>query len=165
MLAHLRDTLSSLIFIAWSSIAQLVCEWVFSLRVIWCIRLSGFEACIQQGKTTCLLPIRKSFACARASQDVQRTTAPSAGQDHKMRTLAACGYFSGPLHGKLHHATKFQAVMWFLQFHLSGPSLSWKNSKFHGTHKKWLIMAILSSDLRHGTMHYSTNRQANSWNP
>ena len=28
----------------------------------------GFESCIQQKKTTCLLSIRKSFACARASK-------------------------------------------------------------------------------------------------
>ena len=33
--------------------------------------------------------------------------------------------YSDP-HHKLHHATKFQAVMWFPQFHLPGPNLPWK---------------------------------------
>ena len=31
-------------------------------------KTSGFESCIQQRKTTCLLSIRKSLACARASK-------------------------------------------------------------------------------------------------
>ena len=31
-------------------------------------RDSGFESCIQQRKTTCLLSIRKSFACVKASK-------------------------------------------------------------------------------------------------
>ena len=53
---------------AWSSIAQLVCKWAFSLLVIWCLRLPSFESCIQQRRTTFLLSIRKSLACARASK-------------------------------------------------------------------------------------------------
>ena len=53
---------------AWSSIAQSVCEWAFSLMAIWCIKLPNFDSCIAQRETTCLLSIRKSFACARASQ-------------------------------------------------------------------------------------------------
>ena len=48
---------------AGSSIAQSVCEWVFSLLTIW----GAHTSCIQQWKTTCLLSIRKSLACARAS--------------------------------------------------------------------------------------------------
>ena len=47
---------------------------------------------------------------------------------------------SDPLHGKLHNANKFQVVMWFPQFHLPGPSLSWKISKFRGTPKNWQSM-------------------------
>ena len=51
---------------AWSSIAQSVCQQAFSLLKIGFQRPSGFESCIQQRKTTCLLSIRKSLACARA---------------------------------------------------------------------------------------------------
>ena len=68
MLADHRDGLSSSSFLAWSSIAQSVCQQAFSLLVIGFQRPSGFESCIQQRKTTCLLSIRKSFACARASK-------------------------------------------------------------------------------------------------
>ena len=53
---------------AWSSIAQSVCQRAFSLLEIGFQRPSGFESCIQQRKTTCLLSIRKSLACARASK-------------------------------------------------------------------------------------------------
>ena len=73
--------------------------------------------------------------------------------------------YSDPLHGKLHHATKFQAVMWFPQFHLPGLSLSWKISMFRGTPKDWPSMPILSSDLLHGTVHHFTKFHAGSWNP
>ena len=45
-----------------------VCEWAFSLLAIRCLRLPRFESCIQQRKTTCLLSIRISLACARASK-------------------------------------------------------------------------------------------------
>ena len=38
MLADHRDGLSSSSFLAWSSIAQSVCQWAFSLLVIWCLR-------------------------------------------------------------------------------------------------------------------------------
>ena len=55
-------------FLAWYSIAQSVCQWAFSLLEIRFQRPSGFESCIQQRKTTCLLSIRKSLACARASK-------------------------------------------------------------------------------------------------
>ena len=55
---------------AWSSIAQSVCEWAFSLLAIWCLRLPNFESCIQQSKTSCLLSIRKSLAArSYRSQD------------------------------------------------------------------------------------------------
>ena len=37
---------------AWSSIAQLVCEWAFSLLVNRCLETSRFESCTQQRKTT-----------------------------------------------------------------------------------------------------------------
>ena len=40
---------------AWSSIAQSVCEWAFSLLAIRCLETSMFESCFQQRKTTCLL--------------------------------------------------------------------------------------------------------------
>ena len=38
----------------------------FSQRV--CVSTLGFESCIQQRNTTCLLSIRKSLACDRASK-------------------------------------------------------------------------------------------------
>ena len=53
---------------AWSSIAQSVCQQALSLLANRCLRPSGFESCLQQRKTTCLLLIRKSLACARASK-------------------------------------------------------------------------------------------------
>ena len=53
---------------AWSSIAQSVCQRVFGLLELGFLRPSGFEFCIQQRKTTCLLSIRKSLTCARASK-------------------------------------------------------------------------------------------------
>ena len=56
------------VFLAWSPITQSLCQWAFSLPAIWFQRPSGFESCIQQRKTTCLLSIRKSLTCARASQ-------------------------------------------------------------------------------------------------
>ena len=68
MLTHHRDGLLSSSFIAWSSIAQSVCEWAFSLLAIRCLETSRFESCFQQRKTTCLLYIRISLACARASK-------------------------------------------------------------------------------------------------
>ena len=52
--------------LAWSSIAQAVCEWTFSLLANWCLRLPSIESCIQQRKTMCLFSIRKSLVCARA---------------------------------------------------------------------------------------------------
>ena len=68
----------------WSSIAQSVCEWTFSLLAIWCLRPPRFESCIQQRKTTCLHSIRKSLACARPSKltttNVYITTARSDSQ-------------------------------------------------------------------------------------
>ena len=60
---------------------------------------------------------------------------------------------------------KFQAIMWFPQFHLPGPSLLWKISKFHGTRKNWPSMAIWSSDLLCGTVYHPNNFQADGWNP
>ena len=56
------------VFLAWSSIAQSVCQQAFSLLKIGFQRPRGFESCSQQRKTTCLLSIRKSLACARASK-------------------------------------------------------------------------------------------------
>ena len=55
-------------FLAWSSVAQLVCQQAFSLLKIGFQRPPGFESCSQQRKTTYLLSIRKSLACARASK-------------------------------------------------------------------------------------------------
>ena len=46
-----------------------------------------------------------------------------------------------------------------------GPSLSWKNSKFHGTCKNWLGVAILNIHLIQSAVHYYTQFQTNSWNP
>ena len=48
-----------------SLIAQLVCQWPISLLEIR-FQTPRFKSCIQQRKTTCLLSIRKSLACARA---------------------------------------------------------------------------------------------------
>ena len=49
---------------------------------------------------------------SQKKQDVQRMTAPSAGRDQKKQTFASVAISnSHPLHGTLHHATKFQAVM------------------------------------------------------
>ena len=48
-------------------------------------------------------------------QVVQRTIAPSTGRDQKMRTLPERFWNIDPLHDTLHHATKFQAVLWFPQ--------------------------------------------------
>ena len=56
------------VILAWSSIAQSVCQQAFSLLKIGFQRPPGFESCSQQRKTTCLLLIRKSLACARASK-------------------------------------------------------------------------------------------------
>ena len=53
---------------AWSSIAQSVCQQAFSLLDIGFQRPPGFESCIQQRKTSCLLSNRKSLACAIASK-------------------------------------------------------------------------------------------------
>ena len=68
MLADHRDGLSSSSFLAWSTIAQSVCQQAFSLLTIGFQRPPGFESCILQRKTTCLLSIRKSLTCARASK-------------------------------------------------------------------------------------------------
>ena len=54
--------------LAWFSITQSVCQQAFSLLANRSLRASGFESCFQQRKTTCLLSIRKSLACARASK-------------------------------------------------------------------------------------------------
>ena len=51
-----------------TSIAQSVCQQAFSLLKIGFQRPPGFESCSQQRKTTCLLSIRISLACARASK-------------------------------------------------------------------------------------------------
>ena len=72
--------------------------------------------------------------------------------------------YNDPLYGKLHLATKLQAVMWFPRLHLPGPSLSWKISRFRGTRTNWPSMAISSNDLLHGTVHHPTKFQADSWN-
>ena len=64
-----------------------------------------------------------------------------------------------------YYATKSQAVMWFPQFHLLRPSLSWKVTKFRGTRKNWLSMTILNSDLLHHTVHHPAKFQAHSSNP
>ena len=62
-----------------SSIAQSVCQQAFSLLEIGFQRPSGFESCIQQRKTTCLLSIRKSLACARASKLTTTNTCKTVG--------------------------------------------------------------------------------------
>ena len=48
---------------AWSSTAQSVCEWAFSLLVIWCLRLLSFESCIQSAEETNLSPFDSKIAC------------------------------------------------------------------------------------------------------
>ena len=54
--------------LAWSSIAQSVCEGVFSLVSNRCLETSRFKSCIQQRKITRLLLIQISLVCARASK-------------------------------------------------------------------------------------------------
>ena len=44
-------------------------------------------------------------------------------------------------------------------------SLSWKISKFHAMQNNQLSMAIINSEMLHGTVHYPTKFQADSWNP
>ena len=70
---------------------------------------------------------------------------------------------SNLLHVAVHHPTKFQANSWNPQRVRAvtsslrpGQSISWKISKFRGTRKNWPNMAILYSDLLHGTVHHST---------
>ena len=46
-----------------------------------------------------------------------------------------------------------------------GQNLSRKITKFLGTRKNWPSIAILSSDLLHGTVHHPTKFQDDSWNP
>ena len=59
----------------------------------------------------------------QTTQDVHRMTALSTGQNQ----LSVAISYSDPLHGKLHHATKFLLViLWFPQFRLPGTSLFWK---------------------------------------
>ena len=66
MLTHHRDGLlsSSLCLILDSSVGL----WVSSLLANWYPGFPSFESCIQQRKTTCILSIRKSLACARTSK-------------------------------------------------------------------------------------------------
>ena len=106
----------------------------------WKFNLYLFAYLYQQ---RCKLWLKLLFACwpnqmlirsqALKKQDVQRTTVPSAIRDKKKyeHYLSVAVSYCGPLHGKLHHATKFQAITWFPQVHLSGPSLSWKSSVEH----------------------------------
>ena len=61
-------------FLAWFSIAQSVCQ--RALRLAW------FESCIQQMKTTCLLSIQISFACAKASTLTTTLQQNKAKQNH-----------------------------------------------------------------------------------
>ena len=53
--------------LAWSSIAQSVCQRAFSLLEIRFQR-PWFKSSIQERKTTCLLSVWKSIACTRASK-------------------------------------------------------------------------------------------------
>ena len=77
---------------------------------------------------------------------------------------------SDPLHGSLHHATKFQVVMWFPHISWYGSS-SWskpiikKFKKVPWTRKNWPGIGILNSDLLHCTVQDPTKLQADSWNP
>ena len=67
----------------------------------------------------------------------------------------------------MHHPTKFQADIWnperitvTTSSIRPGPALSWKISKFRGTHKKWQSMAILNCDLLRATVNHSKTFQA-----
>ena len=62
--------------------------------------------------------------------------------EHKL--IVAISY-SDPLSGKLHHTFQFQAVMWFPQLQVPGPSLSWKISKFRGMPNNWPNMAVFKA--------------------
>ena len=72
ILADHRDGLLSSSFLPWSSIAQSVCQRAFSLLEIW-FQWPRIKSCIHQRKTTCLLSIWRSLACARASKSTTNT--------------------------------------------------------------------------------------------
>ena len=105
------------------------------------------------------------------SQDVKRTTASSAARDQKMRILAERGHY------------KLWSASWYVAsyYQISGCNVisshfliwvifpgTWYKPimenffNFHWTCKNCLSMAILKSDLFHGTMHHPTNLQADS---
>ena len=117
-----------------------------------------------------------SFYCASSPQRVKAATL-SLGPGQK----AYSGNFQVPgnmqknwlilaisnsnlLHVTVHHPSKFETDTWNpLRVTAVASSIrsgkkrrSWKISKFRGTLKYLLIMAILHSDLLHGTVHHPT---------
>ena len=96
--------------------------------------------------------------CPKIKQDVQRTTAPSAGRDQKMPTLAECGHF-------IEWSASWQTASCHQIWHyciISTISSFWpetimENFKVPCNMQNWPSMAILSSNLLHGTVHHPTN--------
>ena len=111
--------------------------------------VNKYDCYQKQGKMnceTCSLVISQHQDRYNDYKTFRERQHPQPAQIRKCEQLSVAISYkdSDPLHGKLHHATKFQAIMWFPKFLLPGPSLSWKISKFRGTGKNWPSMAILS---------------------
>ena len=69
MLADHRDGLSSSSFIAWSSIAQSVCQRAFSLLAIWCLRL-WWVRILPSAEEDNLFPLDSNIACLCQSIEI-----------------------------------------------------------------------------------------------
>ena len=127
-------------YLAWSSIAQSVCQRAFSLLEIQFQRPSGFESCIQQRKTTCLLSIRKSLACARASKLTTTNIMKSVFSVSCIKALVPC---------KHHFSFK---LSWPNKFHVCIKSISTENAWryiphifFMLTHCLWVDVVIIQT--------------------
>ena len=69
MLADHRDGLSSSSFLAWSSIAQSVCQWAFSLLAIWCLR-PWWVRILLSAEEDNLSPFDSNIACLCQSIEI-----------------------------------------------------------------------------------------------
>ena len=69
MLADHRDGLSSSSFLAWSSIAQSVCQWAFSLLAIWCLR-PWWVRILPSAEEDNLSPFDSNIACLCQSIEI-----------------------------------------------------------------------------------------------
>ena len=72
-----RDGLSSSSFSVWSSIAQSVCQWAFSLLAIWCLR--HWVRILHSTQENNLSPSNSNIACARASELTTTCMSPEPG--------------------------------------------------------------------------------------